>query len=222
MIYKIADNRYKDSLASRYRRKRFLLFQAMISKLDPPISILDVGGTDSYWISMGISYTEEYSVTLLNIHKPSTISNNFHYIIGDARKMQFDRESFDVVYSNSVIEHIGGFEDQRRMADEIRRVGRRYFVQTPNKLFPLEPHFHFPFFQFLPISVRTRLLMNFRLGWFDRTRDINKSRQIVENIRLISKNEICELFPDGYLFEEKFLLLTKSFIIFGGWGDKDQ
>lgn len=39
---------------------------------------------------------------------------------------------------------VGKERDQERMAAEILRVGRHCYVQTPNKNFPVEPHFIFP------------------------------------------------------------------------------
>ena len=103
------------------------------------------------------------------------------------------------------------------MAKEVRRVGKRYFVQTPNKYFPLEPHFLFPLFQFLPINIRVLLLQNFRLGWFSKTPDQAKAREIVESIRLLDKREFISLFPNAELYEEKTFGMTKSFVAYGGW-----
>ena len=60
----------------------------------------------------------------------------------------FKDKSFDAVFSNSVIEHVGTFEDQKMMANEVIRVTNFYFIQTPNLYFPIEPHFLVPFFQF--------------------------------------------------------------------------
>ncbi|HYN82703.1 MAG TPA: class I SAM-dependent methyltransferase [Gemmatimonadaceae bacterium] len=92
-------------------------------------------------------------VTLLNTQHQKVSSSRFLSAVGDARFIpQFATGSFDVVFSSSVIEHVGDYATQRRMADEIQRVGKRYFVQTPNKRFPLEPHFLFPWFQYLPLG----------------------------------------------------------------------
>ncbi|HWS70973.1 MAG TPA: class I SAM-dependent methyltransferase, partial [Thermoanaerobaculia bacterium] len=71
--------------------------------------------------------------------------------------------------SNSVLEHVA---DMPAMAREIRRVGRRWYVQTPNRWFPVEPHFLVPFFQFLPIATRAWLLTRFDLGWLTRTKSL--------------------------------------------------
>jgi 2-polyprenyl-3-methyl-5-hydroxy-6-metoxy-1,4-benzoquinol methylase len=130
---------------------------------------------------------------------------------------QFAAQEFDVVFSNSVIEHVGSYEDQRRMAKEIKRVGKRYFVQTPNLYFPIEPHFVFPFFQFLPQSVKVWLISHFALGWYGKVTDIEKANELASEIRLLSKKEFLNLFANAKIVEEKFLGLTKSFIAYEGW-----
>jgi SAM-dependent methyltransferase len=106
-----------------------------------------------------------------------------------------DRE-FDVVFSNSVIEHLGTWENQQKMASEIRRVGKHYFVQTPNVYFPIEPHFLFPFFHFLPESYKIWIIRNFDTGWFDRIPDRKTAEAAVREIRLLSKKELKYLFPE--------------------------
>ena len=73
---------------------------------------------------------------------------DFKYVIGDACNLDMlSSKSFDIIYSNSVIEHVGR-ERQKEFANEIMRVGKKYWVQTPYKHFPVEPHFVFPFFQY--------------------------------------------------------------------------
>jgi hypothetical protein len=103
------------------------------------------------------------------------------------------------------------------MAREVKRVGMRYFVQTPNKYFPIEPHFLFPCFQFLPVPVRTWLLQHFHLGWRGRVADPQAARASVNSVRLLTRAELTDLFPEASLFEEKLLGLTKSFVVYAGW-----
>ena len=219
MLKKMADNRDEQSLAVQFRRRRFAFFQSLLSRLDRPIHILDIGGTEAYWKTMGLDFEDQLFITLLNLTQHEVILPNVTSIVGDARSVQADNASFDVVFSNSVIEHVGNYQDQLQMAKEVVRVGRRYFVQTPNKYFPLEPHFLFPFFQFLPIWIRVLLLQNFNLGWFVKTPDKAKAREIVEEIRLLSKREFISLFPNASIFQEKVFGMTKSFVAYGGWDE---
>ncbi len=218
MLKRMADNRDQRSLAVQLRRRRFAFFQSLLSRLERPVRILDVGGTETYWKMMELNPDDQVFVTLLNLAQSDVSLPNVTSIAGDARAMIAKDASFDVVFSNSVIEHVGKYQDQLQMANEVRRVGKRYFVQTPNKYFPLEPHFLFPLFQFLPINIRTLLLRNFRLGWFSKTPDKGKAREIVESIRLLDKREFISLFPNAEIYEEKIFGMTKSFVAYGGWG----
>jgi hypothetical protein len=100
------------------------------------------------------------------------------------------------------------------MANEMRRVGKRYFLQTPNRYFPIEPHFIFPMFQFLPLSVQVFLVQHFSLGWIRKTPDRLKAENEVRSIQLISKKDVRMLFPDANFGEEKFAGLTKSLLAY--------
>jgi hypothetical protein len=217
MLKKIADNREEKSLAVQFRRKRFAFFHPLLAQLKRPVTILDVGGAESYWKTMGLDGDDQIFITLLNLTKEDVTLPNITSVVGDAREVRYDDNSFDVVFSNSVIEHVGGHADQAKMAKEVRRVGKRYFIQTPNLYFPLEPHFLFPLFQFLPVTLRVRLLQNFSLGWFPRTPEPAKAREIVESIRLLGRAELLALFPGSSLYEEKVFGMTKSFVAYGGW-----
>jgi hypothetical protein len=64
--------------------------------------------------------------------------------------LPFRDKSFDVVYSNAVIEHLADRYAQQRFAAEVVRAGRGWFVTTPNLYYPVEPHYHLPLVQFLP------------------------------------------------------------------------
>jgi hypothetical protein len=221
MLKRLADNRDVSSLAVHFRRKRFALFQLLLTQMEPPVHILDLGGTEDYWRMIEWDMDDQVHITLLNLTQADTALPHVTSIVGDARDIHADDHSYDIVFSNSVIEHVGAYEDQRRMAEEARRVGKCYFIQTPNKYFPLEPHFLFPFFQFLPFRLRVWLLQNFKLGWFDKTPDLQKARGIVASIRLLSKREFLSLFPHANLYEEKVFGATKSFVAYEGWSGNE-
>ncbi len=156
-------------------------------------------------------------MTILNVSFASDDLPAPKQIFGDARSLDFPDKSFDVVYSNSVIEHVGNSLDQREMANHIRRVGKRHFVQTPNYYFPIEPHFLFPGFQFLPTSARAHLLNRFDLGWMAREPTLDVARDVVDSVRLLKRSEFVRLFPDSHIYDETFCGLTKSFIAYDGF-----
>ena len=218
LIRTLADNSDARSLATRMRRRRFELFLSLLRTLRGHIEILDIGGTQQFWDLMLDDEALDIHVTLLNIGEQPVSSQRFTSVVGDARSMpQFRNAQFDVVFSNSVIEHVGDYANQRRMADEIRRVGKRYFIQTPNKRFPLEPHFLFPWFQYLPLNLRAWLVSHFNVGWYKRIEDGHAARQEVESIQLLTRRQFAALFPGASIYPEKIGGLTKSFVAIAGW-----
>ncbi len=181
------------------------------------MTILDVGGTADFWKKSELA-EDGVTVIILNLNAQASGDRRFETRVGDARDLSaFPDASVDVVYSNSVIEHVGTFEDQRRMADEIRRVAKRYFVQTPNARFPIEPHFLVPGFQFMPLALRTFLLTRARLGWIPRERDPARAREIVASVRLLTLRQMRRLFPEATIYRERFLGLSKSITTYHGW-----
>jgi hypothetical protein len=209
-----------ESLATKIRKQRIGFFEQLLCQIPKPIAILDVGGTEFFWKMVEFS-NADVEITLLNLDKQPTTKPNFASIVGDARSMQqFADAEFDVVFSNSVIEHLGTFEHQRQMADEVRRVGKRYFIQTPNKYFPIEPHFELPFFQWFPVTLRAWLASHLDLGWYRRFPSYELARKEVESIRLLTKPEMQKLFPEAVLREERVGGFTISFIAFKGWDDR--
>ena len=55
-----------------------------------------------------------------------------------------------------MIEHVGGRERQEAFVDEALRVGRRVFLTTPNRWFPVEVHTKLPLVHWLPASLAGR------------------------------------------------------------------
>lgn len=219
----LADHRDATSVAARLRARRVEFFFSLLASVPRPLTILDVGGTAGFWERTARLSEQNTEVIVLNNEarnlQTSTVSRpGYRFVTGDARDLsEFPDQSVEIVYSNSVIEHVGGPEDQARMAREIRRVGQRYFVQTPNYRFPIEPHFVFPAFQFLPLAVRASLLTRFRLGWFEREQNWDRALEAVDSIRLLTKEQLTKLFPEAQIYEERFLGLAKSFVAYHGW-----
>lgn len=183
ILEKIYDHQRSDSLAANLRKKRLALFRELMLLIPQPAKILDVGGRECFWQSAGFLDREirDVKITLININprEAQATHPNVKSVVGDATKMKFEDNEFDVVFSNSVIEHVGNYNAQLQMAQEVMRVGKRYFVQTPNLYFPIEPHFVFPCFQFLPLKLRVWLMSNFDLGWHKRVADKQEAMELV-------------------------------------------
>jgi len=212
----LVDNRSEASVAHCLRLRRFQYFWSLIEDLPRPVRVLDVGGTPSYWQQMGYAGGEDLDLTVVNVDfdAQSEVLPGIRCEPGDARDLsRFEDDSFDIVFSNSVIEHVGGFEDQRRMANEVRRLGTRYLLQTPNYFFPIEPHFVFPLFQFMPIPVRAALIQRFPIAWSGRVRNYEKARRAVSSIRLLRRSQLIELFPDAHIVPERLAGLVKSWMM---------
>jgi hypothetical protein len=205
------------SISQRFREKRFKFFISLLKKVDSDkaIQILDIGGTENFWERMNFTENNNIIITLLNLKKVETKKRNLISVKGDACDLSsFKEKQFDVVFSNSVIEHLFSFENQKKMADEVIRVGRYYYVQSPNYYFPLEPHWLFPFFQFLPFSVRVFLTMNFNLGYYKKRLTKEDAIKTVQEVKLLTEKQMKELFPSARVYREIFFGLTKSITMY--------
>lgn len=232
---KIFDSYTPGSLAWKMRQKRFEVFKKWLSGFPRPLKILDAGGTLEFWKSMGYGNPEDLHIVLFNLEAAKVDSPSFTGMAGDVTNMsQFKDQEFDIVFSNSVIEHVGDYDQQRKMAQEIKRVGKSYFIQTPNLFFPIEAHTCYPLFQFMPTAIQALLLYYFDLsgGGIGRTVETWKKRLLfqrferlpceswekclfrVRSLRLLSEGKFRALFPEGTIFREKFFGLTKSLVLY--------
>jgi hypothetical protein len=204
------------SPAGRLRNARKGWFVQFISDLPRPVRIIDVGGCEQYYTALGFTDPGQIHVTMLNLRATGTRHPNFVSIAGDGRDMrEIETGAFDVVFSNSTIEHVGGLREQKRFAQEVMRVGKRYFVQTPHFHFPIEPHFLVPGFQWLPVRWRALLHSRMTLGWWEKAPSFHAALEEVESIRLIREAELRYLFPGASIRREKYFGLTKSFVVTG-------
>lgn len=206
-----ANSEDSKSLGQSFRDKRFTFYQKLMNQIPKPMSILDVGGTEIFWKNRGLAGNSDYQITLLNLEKGPTTYENIKSVKGNAVDMrEFPDQSYDLVFSNSVIEHVYNWENQTKMANEIKRIGKKHIVQTPNKFFVIEPHYVLPLFQFVPKQLKyfilTRTSLSRGYKWSE-----EDARNYVEEIRLLSQREFKLLFGDSDIYSEKFLALNKSF-----------
>jgi hypothetical protein len=204
------------AISAYFRRRRMRRF-ARTFRIAPETRVLDVGGTLDYWGLL----PDPPRVTLLNTPMArETLRTAPAWVAGDGRSLPFRDGAFDVVFSNSVIEHVGGGESQARFAREAMRVGRRFWVQTPNRWFPVEQHLFMPLVHWLPRRWQRVLaprlqLAHIVLGLSPERRQFYL-RHYLEDIRLLDADGLRALFPGARLVRERFCGWTKSLIVYGG------
>ena len=188
------------------------------------VVLVDLGGTRSFW-EMNLEHLKgagrlrridiyNLEVESVQISRIGTVE--IQEIPGNVTQLgDVADHQYDVAFSNSVIEHVGNLFQQNRFAQEIRRVAPVFVMQTPNRYFPLEPHFYVPFFPFIPLGISTWLHRRFQLGWFVPEPDELKARIDCDEIRLLTRKELTLLFPKAELYPERLAGLVKSFIVKG-------
>lgn len=196
------------ALARRFRTERMRHFVAEF-RVGAATRILDVGGSMFNWNLVDVAPR----ITILNLEGPAEeLPPNVDWLVGDARALPVDDRSFDVCYSNSVIEHMSTWEGQQAFASEVRRVAPAYYVQTPNRGFPVEPHYLTPFIHWVPDHRRAALLRRGTVwGWMTNPTAAD-SAAMVEEIRLLTRAEMGALFPDAEIGAERVAGLTKSLL----------
>lgn len=218
LIQRMADAYAQGSASNQCRQRRFRKFEKLIDGHDGPLRILDVGGTAAFWRMRGWDSRTGVEITVANIAREKEDTGNITSIVADATDLHgIEDNCFDVVFSNSVIEHLFTYEAQAAMAREVQRVGKAYWVQTPNYWFPIEPHFHVVGWQWLPERVRVGMLCRRSRGWRGRARDAEHARQLVREVRLLTRREMVRLFPKAQIWTERVYGLPKSFVAYGGF-----
>jgi SAM-dependent methyltransferase len=182
-----------DAVSLRSRKRKLRLF---LDELQPTAqtTVLDVGA-DELAFGEGdgcatLNFFEELypwpeRITALGLQDGSAFRARYpqvRYVQGDACDLPFADGEFDIVFSNAVVEHVGGRELQRRLVSEALRVGRQVFLTTPNRLFPLEVHTRLPLVHWLPDRVSQRVYG--ALGKGD-----------AKDLRLLSPRAFKALFP---------------------------
>jgi ubiquinone/menaquinone biosynthesis C-methylase UbiE len=181
--------------------------------------ILDIGGTPECWNLIA----ERPRLTLLNTPRAKEdLGSAESWVAGDGRTLPFRDGSFDIVFSNSVIEHVGDAASQARFAKEVARVGRSYWVQTPNRWFPVEQHLLTPLVHWLPASWQRAIVPRFTV-WAAVTRTTAERRQFylehyLSDVRLLSAAQLRRLFPGAGIVRERVGGWTKSLI---AWRRRD-
>ena len=179
--------------------------------------LLDVGGAVGFWSNL--EAIDGSRIVLLNVGEiePPDDPARFLCVCGNGRGLPFGDSSFSLAFSNSVIEHVGVFQSQQQFADEIRRVAPRFWVQTPARECPVEPHYLALFVHWLPANVQRRVLRWVSVwGWVARP-SADDIDSMVRETHLLTGKQFRALFPDCEVITERlFGIFPKSYIAIRG------
>jgi len=208
--------RYLPHVSAFFRRRRMARIMNAL-QIKPGMRVLDLGGTPEIWEHMPVPL----DITLLNLPgevsdqrraitlSPALRQHTFHSVEGNALNVvQFGDRSFDLVFSNSVIEHVGPPENQAAFAREVLRLGKSYWVQTPSKWFPIEAHSGVPFYWLYPQWVRDALMRRWAKtlpDWWS---------EYIGTTRVLTRRRMAELFPGADTSIEYFCGIPKSYVAY--------
>jgi len=216
-----------DGLSSSFRDRRNAELRDFIScaiaarGVPGPFRIADLGGSFAYWERVGIEFLDAHDIHVACINKTEMAlkvspgsSSRLTAEVGDACNLSaYPDNSFDLVHSNSVIEHVGRYPEMQAFAREVRRLAPTYYVQTPYVWFPIDPHFpRLPFYHWLPASLQLKLQRRLKLGWGDPPREIAHAMNYIDGTIMLDRTRFRDLFPDAHHRCERVALLPKSLI----------
>jgi hypothetical protein len=209
------------SLGSRLRRRRSSYLKGLINLIHArcgKVRILDLGGRRVYWDMFDEDWlaARNVHVTLINLpHEAARMRQDarFTALAGDACHLpQFADNSFELSHSNSIIEHVGGWDRMEAFVQESSRLASFCYLQTPYFWFPVEPHFLAPFYHWLPESWRAKILLRMKLGYFRRAANMCEAMRDVRGTILLDRAQLSHLMPDARISFEWLGALPKSLI----------
>jgi hypothetical protein len=202
------------SLGDRRRQRRAGWLVREFPEL-AQMSVIDLGGRVSSWANAAVRPRHVHIVNLEQ--EAGEVPDWARVDHGDACELPASIRGarYDLVFCNSVIEHVGGHERRLRLADAVHALADAHWVQTPYRYFPIEPHWVAPGMQFLPVGLRARYAHRWPLGHTPPA-DRAAAIQSVLWIELLDRTQMHHYFPDSTLLVERFAGLTKSLIAVRG------
>ena len=194
----------------KFRERRMKRFIAHVG-LTNDSAVLDLGGTAATWTDL----SQTPNITLVNTdssHEHQSYGETITFRTADACNLDYEDGHFDIVFSNSVIEHVGDRARQEAFAAEARRVAPKLWVQTPSPRFFLEPHLLTPLVHWFPRSTHP-FVFRYLTVWGIFTRpSAAEVEHFIRSTRLLKKRDMEQLFPDCQIITERWLGMPKSYI----------
>lgn len=205
----LVDTDSPNSLSGRARRRRWEALASRFPELSE-MRVIDLGGTVRSWKFSGLRPAE---VMLLNTFDQNSDLPWVKSVVGDACEVpeQLRGERFDLVFSNSVLEHVGGHRRRVAFAECVHQFGHHHWIQTPYRYFPIEPHWLFPGFQFLPLRAQSYVTMRWPLLTHPPATTDQAVRRNLGN-ELMSRTHMRFYFPTSEIHEERIAGVPKSLV----------
>jgi SAM-dependent methyltransferase len=204
-------------------RKRKIVLLRNIFQPTERTKILDVGAEinpdGNSTIQFIDGYPWKHRITALNLSEKhiANIKQVYPEIdsrVGDACALPWCDKYFDIVYSNAVIEHVGDFEKQKQMAKEIMRVGKAWFVTTPNRWYPFEFHMRLPFITWLPGNAYKQVGRIISYNHLRKRYTFGMGG--VTDLRLMTARELRQCFPNSRIVKLQVTFMAETLIAVGG------
>jgi hypothetical protein len=211
------------AVRARAARNRSSLFRRFIAGMPRPLRIIDLGGSAQMWARWGMTGADGLQVVLANDHRVDTTHRSEalpgHFISSWAvdvlELLPSSYADFDVVFSNSMFEHLPSPEAQARLAAAVIASGKPYFVQVPNRRCIVDPHFPHPlaaFFALWPRGLQAWALHRHALGGSGRARSRAAAKAAIDTYHPLSRHELGRLFPGAHVRTEWNLGLPMSLV----------
>jgi len=208
------ESTYRDKL----RRRRFAFFESQLRDARRPLRLLDCGGTVEFWEAAGVEekFNRSLDITIVNIFEPKVKPDYIKWLVGDVRNLStFRNQEFDIVFSNAVINLMPCWEDQIRMANEVQRLGKKYYIQSPHRYFPIDWRTLVPFFHYLPTKLQAWCFNHFKVGTYQKVRDPKHALVLASRVHDLTVRQFEILFPACNIYKEKLMGFTKSITAYG-------
>jgi hypothetical protein len=215
-----------EGVRGRAAQRRSALLRSTLATLPRPVRIIDLGGSGDMWRRWGVVEADGLRIVLANTHRLDPTHRDeappgdfVTSIVADVRHFApADFAAYDLVFSNSMLEHLPSREDQARLAQRIAASGKPYFIQVPNKRCIVDPHFPHPlaaFFALWPRAMQVQVLQWHRLGARSRAYSREEALLRVGSYHPLARGELAALFPQARIVTEWNLGLPMSLVAIG-------
>lgn len=210
-----------EGLRRHTRAKRYRLFRDYVDGLPRPLRVIDLGGTEASWRDR-LTEDDQLDITLINNHHIDKSNVGYDGSIpfiqerrADVTELTADDLSaYDLIYSNSFLEHLESRDRQRSVAAAISAADRPYFVQVPNKNCPIDPHFPgpLPFTARYPKPLLAWILTRTALGSGSTSANQDEAMERLRYYNPLGIRDLTELFPEAGIIREWSYGLNPSLV----------